>query len=426
MKERRSGSKKTDDNVAGVVQYLRAFIPFFWKNFIHDRIFLGAGSLAFQTLLSIVPFLAVVLSILSVFAVFTPLKRLIEDFLVQNFMPGTGAVLNHYLSDFIGKTATVPFLGGLFLFTIALFLISTVDHTLNEIWEVHAPRKMLQGFTLYWTVLTLGPVLIGSSLAAGSYVWYTVFTEGSLLALKTRLLSFLPFLNTVIALFLLYMLVPNCRVRFVHAISGAFFAAVLFELSKKWFSFYITHIATFEHIYGPLSVIPMLFLWIYLGWIVVLTGAEFVFCLGALQPSGVTPEPFNPMRGVSPILSVLRYIWIGQNSGSTMNMKKILKAVYPITPSVLRNIIDVLLQNDVIHVTANGDFAISRDLYTLKLYDLYEIIPPGFTASENGLMDFEGNSVHLSTISKDVVDCLKSSMNIRVINLLEDYNKQEL
>ena len=106
-----------------MAQYIRAFAPFFWKNFIHDRIFLGAGSLAFQTLLSIVPVLAVILSILSVFTVFTPFKHSIEDFLVQNFLPGTGAVLNRYLADFIEKTASVPLLGGVFLFIIALFLI---------------------------------------------------------------------------------------------------------------------------------------------------------------------------------------------------------------------------------------------------------------------------------------------------------------
>ena len=250
------------------MEYVRVFVPFFWKNFSHDRIFLGAGSLAFQTLLSIVPVLAVILSILNVFVIFAPFKRSLEDFLVQNFMPGSGAVLNRYLSDFVGQTASVPLLGGVFLFIIALSLISTVDHTLNEIWEVHAPRKTLQGFTLYWTVLTLGPVLIGSSIAASSYVWYTVFTEGPLLELKTRLLSYIPVINSVFAFFLLYMLVPNRRVRFVHAFSGALLAALLLELSKKWFAFYVAHFATFEHIYGALSVIPMLFFWIYLGWVV--------------------------------------------------------------------------------------------------------------------------------------------------------------
>ncbi len=426
MKERGRIVEKTKAmNTLEAASYLRAFVPFFWKNFIHDRIFLGAGSLAFQTLLSIVPILAVILSILNVFVVFTPFKRSIEDFLVQNFMPGAGSVLNTYLTDFIGKTSSVPILGGVFLFIIALFLISTVDHTLNEIWEVHAPRKALQGFTLYWTVLTLGPVLIGSSLAASSYVWYTVFTEGPLLELKTRLLSFFPFINSIFAFFLLYMLVPNRRVRFVHAFSGALLAAVLFELSKRWFTFYITHIATFEHIYGALSVIPMLFFWIYLGWIVVLTGAEFVFCLGALKPAGQVAEFFNPLRGVPEILSVLGHIWSGQRSGQAMNMKKILKVVHGLTPSGLRKIVDILLQHDLIHVTVNGDLAISRDLYVMTLYDLYAIIPSGFWADENGSLISGGNSVHLETVSKGVTECLKGSMDLPLAPLLEDINQQQ-
>jgi membrane protein len=401
-------------------RYLRVFMPFFLKNFSHDRIFLGAGSLAFQTLLSIVPILAVILSILNVFTVFAPFKRSIEDFLVQNFAPGSGALLNQYLSDFIGKTASVPVLGGIFLFIIALFLISTVDHTLNEIWEVHAPRKVLQGFTLYWTVLTLGPVLIGSSLAASSYVWYTVFTEGPLLEVKTRLLSYFPFINSILAFFLLYMLVPNRRVRFSHAFSGAVLAAVLFELSKRWFAFYITHIATFEHIYGALSVIPMLFFWIYLSWIVVLTGAEFVFCLGAFKPSGKLAESSNPLHGVPEILAVLGHIWNGQKSGSAVNSKKILKVVHGVTPSGLRKIVDMLLENDVIHVTVNGNLAFSRDPYLLTLYDLYKIIPSGFSWDENGSLISEGNSLHLKAITQGVTDCLKNSMNIPVITLFED------
>ena len=405
------------------MEYARVFVPFFWKNFSHDRIFLGAGSLAFQTLLSIVPVLAVILSILNVFVIFAPFKRSLEEFLVQNFMPGSGAVLNRYLSDFVGQTASVPLLGGVFLFIIALSLISTVDHTLNEIWEVHAPRKTLQGFTLYWTVLTLGPVLIGSSIAASSYVWYTVFTEGPLLELKTRLLSYIPVINSVFAFFLLYMLVPNRRVRFVHAFSGALLAALLLELSKKWFAFYVAHFATFEHIYGALSVIPMLFFWIYLGWVVVLTGAEFVFCLGALKPLGSVVEPFNPLRALPVILSVLGAVWSGQKSGRFMNMKKIFKALHPLDPSGLRKIVDILLQNDLVHLTANGDLAVSCDLYTLTLYDLYAIVPPGFAGDENGSMVSGGNSVHLSTISKGVTECLKSSMAIPLADLLDDINQ---
>ncbi|TLU82736.1 MAG: YihY family inner membrane protein [Chlorobium sp.] len=409
-----------------IAQYLRSFIPFFWNNFTHDRIFLSAGSLAFQTFLSIVPILAVVLSILNVFSVFAPLKSYIREFLVQNFLPGSGNVLNYYLTDFIGKTANVPIIGSLFLFVIALFLISTVDQVLNDIWEVHAPRKFIQAFTLYWTVLTVGPVLIASSLAASSYVWYTVFTEGPLIALKARFFSYIPFLNSIVAFFLLYMLVPNRRVRFVHALTGALFAAVLFELSKKWFAFYISYIATFQHIYGALSVIPMFFFWIYLGWVVVLTGAEFVFCLGALKPVRSVEESFDPLEGVSMVLPVLGFIWSAQNSGQPVNMKKIVKSIRRSNPSVLRKIVDILLQKRIVHTTANGEVAVSRDLYKLSLYELYSIIPPGFAAGEeNSVMVSAGKNVHFDTIYCRVTECLKNTMDMPVSGLLEDINKED-
>ncbi|MEI7694048.1 MAG: YihY family inner membrane protein [Chlorobium sp.] len=405
------------------LEYLRAFLPFFWKNFINDKIFPGASSLAFQTLLSIVPVFAIILSILNVFVVFAPFKRSVEDFLVQNFMPGAGSLLNHYLSDFIGKTTSVPLVGGVFLFIIALSLISTVDNTLNEIWEVHAPRKGLQGFTLYWTVLTLGPVFIGSSLAASSYVWYTIFTEGPLLEVKTILLSFLPFINSILAFFLLYILVPNRRVRFVHALSGALLAAVLFELSKRWFTFYISHLSTFEHIYGALSVIPMLFFWIYIGWVVILTGAEFVFCLGALRPVNTVSERFNPLHGVPLVLSVLSSVWSGQKSGHFLNIKRVVKFHHTSDPARIRKVIEMLQQHELIHGTANGDLAVSRDLYSLTLFDLYTIIPSGFAGEENGSLIFESNNVHLETIGRGVTESLKSSMNITLAALLEESNQ---
>ena len=417
--------KEEVNSSSSFIEYLRVFFPVFWKNFLNDKIFLGASSLAFQTLLSLVPVLAVILSILNVFVVFAPFKRSLEDFLVQNFMPGAGSVLNHYLTDFIGKTTSVSIVGGVFLFIIALSLISTVDNTLNEIWEVHAPRKGLQGFTLYWTVLTLGPVFIGSSLAASSYVWYTVFTEGPLLEIKTILLSFLPFINSILAFFLLYMLVPNRRVRFVHALSGALLAAVLFELSKKWFAFYISHLSTFEHIYGALSVIPMLFFWIYIGWVVILTGAEFVYCLGALRPVNTVSGLFNPMPGVPLVLSVLNSIWNGQKSGHLLNMKKIVKLNHAVNSAKLREVVELLLQNDLVHGTANGDLAISRDLYATTLFDLFTIIPQGFESVEKDSLISESNNVHLESIGRGVTESLKSSMNISLAALLEESNQQK-
>lgn len=393
------------------LNFSRSFLPFMWKNFMQDRVLLSAGSLAFQTLLSLVPLMAVVLSVLSISPVFENFKRYVEDFILQNFVPASGEMLKEYFWEFLSKTSTVPAVGGIFLFVIALFLISTVDHTINQIWNVHAPRKILQGFTLYWTVLTLGPIIIGSGLVASSYVWYTVFTEGPLLEMRTRILSYLPLVNSFLAFFLLYMLVPNHRVRFLHAVSGAFLATVLFELSKKWFSFYVTTFATFEHIYGALSVVPLLFFWIYLIWVVALSGAELVYCLGAMRPVAKAKPEFKPLKGIRDVVSVLEHIWTGQQSGEYVSLKKAAVVGDGIKGRRLRDIVEILIENNFIHVTADGGLAVSGDIHQLTLYDLYRAIPWNILGSNGETNSDSEYSMSLALLEGRILCCLQENMN---------------
>ncbi|NTU94231.1 MAG: YihY family inner membrane protein [Chlorobiaceae bacterium] len=420
MSERLKTSGSISGHLVRAGRGTAAQLSFMWRHLMQDGILLSAGSLAFQTLLSLVPMLAVVLATLKVFPVFASLKRYLADFLFQNFSPSQGAMLSAYLWAFIDKASTVPMAGGVFLFVIALFLISTIDHTLNGIWEVHAPRRIVQGFTLYWTVLTLGPLFIGSSLVASSFVWYEVFTDGALLEMKTRLLSFIPVLNSVVAFTLLYLLVPKRRVRFFHALAGGVMVAVLFELARKWFAFYVSNFATFDHIYGALSVVPMLFFWIYLEWVVVLTGAEFVYSFGfrnhLKEESGCTCDH---MRGLPEIVIVLEHVWCGQTSGRFMNMKKLFAAENIPDRSKLSRIVDFLLQNEVIHLTADGGLALSADLHKLTLYDLYSKLPPEIVRTEDGVPD-AGMGDRLEAVRQEVEVALRRGMSVPLVELLNE------
>ena len=398
---------------AGIPAYFGRMAPFFLKNLLADRVFLSAASLAFQTLLSMVPFLAVTLSVLRVFPFFATLKRYIEEFILQNFVPSSGELFQRYFEEFIAKTSSVPLLGGMLLFIIALSLISTIDSIFNGIWQVRAHRKPMQAFTLYWTVLTLGPVLIGGSLAASSYVWFMVFSEGQLLEMKMRLISFLPFMNSLAAFFLLYVLVPNCRVKFLHALSGAAAAALLFELSKKWFVFYVSRFATFEHIYGALSAVPMLFFWIYLGWLVVLTGAELVFTLGAMGKSPTAGTPKKTLQGLASVLSVLGAIRQAQPGGLPLDAGKRSRAS-------MERIIDLLLEKGVIHETAKGGLAVSLDLYRTTLFDLYALMPGEPLPDEETADSGETATGALALIEEEATACLKGLMDMPVASLLED------
>jgi len=400
------------------------FFSFMWKHFVHDNIFMSAASLAFQTLLSLVPLMAVILSILKVFPVFASLKQHIGDFLFQNFAPAQGAILKGYLWEFIDKTTSLSTVGGIFLIVIALFLISTIDQTLNDIWEVQTPRKMLQGFTLYWTVLTLGPVFIGTSVVASSYVWYTVFSGGALLEMKMRLLSYVPVFNTVVALFLLYMIVPNRKVRFTHALAGGVLAALLFELAKKWFAFYVSSFATFEHIYGALSVVPMLFFWIYLEWVVVLTGAEFVFSLGYFNPVVSHSKEFDPLGGVPDVVAVLRSVWNAQASGCFITGKKLLASEIIPDHCKLGLIVDFLKRNRILHQTADGGIAVSAEINSVTIYDLYSRMPREIAVREGG-MDERQDDEKFEPLRAGVIEALRSTMQVPLIALVNDSTNRD-
>jgi membrane protein len=398
-----------------------AFFPFMWRHCLHDRIIMSAGSLAFQTLLSLVPLMAVTLSILKVFPVFGSLKHQIGDFLFQNFAPAQGSLLKGYLWEFIDKTSSLSTVGGLFLIVIALFLISTIDQTLNDIWEVQTPRRRLQGFTLYWTVLTLGPVFIGTSVAASSYVWYSLLSGTQLLEMKVRLLSFVPFFNTAIAFFLLYMLVPNRKVRFTHALAGGVLAAVLFELAKRWFAFYVSSFATFQHIYGALSVVPMLFFWIYLEWVVVLTGAEFVFSLGYFRPVACRAREFDPLQGIPEVVAVLRAVWLAQASGSFVSGKKLLASEIIRDRGKLGLAVELLKRNGFLHQTTDGGLAISADIHAMTLFDLYEKLPRELFNGEGCADDGQGSG-EFEPLRAELREALRGAMQTPLSALVNGHS----
>ena len=136
----------------------------------HDRVNVNAGYLAYITLLSIVPMLTVLLSVLSSFAIFENAGDAIQDFVITHFVPAAGDAVKGALLEFVANTGKMSAVGGGFLFVASLMLISNIDKNLNYIWRVRNKRRAVFSFSMYWMVLTLGPILVGASIAATSYV----------------------------------------------------------------------------------------------------------------------------------------------------------------------------------------------------------------------------------------------------------------
>jgi len=258
-----------------VKKIIRSYFPYLLRRFHEDRILYYSGYLSYVTLLSMVPLLAVIFSLLSIFPFFEKLKEEVEEFVFRNFVPELGDVLQEQILSFVDNATRMTPFGLIVLLVVALLLLSSIDHTLNQIWRVGKNRGIILSYSIYIVVLISSPVLLGTGLAANSYlVSLGGIEEGSDFSAIKLILSSMHFLGSFLFFLLLYIVVPHTKVHFWSAVFGALIATLLFELSKSVFALYFINFPVYQAIYGALAVIPLLFVWVFISWVVVLVGAQ--------------------------------------------------------------------------------------------------------------------------------------------------------
>jgi membrane protein len=271
-------------------EHTLGFLKYFGQRFNSDNTNITAGHLTYVSMLSLVPLLVVMFTVFSAFPMFEELQENLEQALFANLLPTSGEQLEQYLNEFVTNASKMTAIGVGFLFIVAIMLMSAIDKALNNIWRDSSSRHWLVSFAVYWMLLTLGPVLIGSGLAATSYlISLSQFADEYVSGVQNFVLWFVPIVTSFVFFVLMYQLVPNRQVKFRYAAFGAVIAALLFELSKQLFSLYITFFPTYQAIYGALATIPILIVWIYLSWLIVLIGAVLTVSLEEYQLQ--QPEP---------------------------------------------------------------------------------------------------------------------------------------
>jgi len=252
--------------------------------FREARLGVSASSLTFTTVLAMVPLFAVGLAVFSAFPVFGKFQEAIQRWLVESLVPDSMArqVLS-YLTQFSRKASRLGTAGLAVVLLSAVFLMVTIERTLGQIWRVQRQRPLPQRVLLYWSAITLGPLLLGSSLALTSYVVTASRDVVNVLPGSTRwLLDGFEFLMLTACVSGLYFYVPYTRVRWRHAITAGFVVAGSLEVAKKAMAFYLLQVPTYSLVYGAFAAVPIMLVWVYVTWLLVLLGAVLASSLPEL------------------------------------------------------------------------------------------------------------------------------------------------
>ena len=249
----------------------------------NDTIFRVAASLSYTSLIAIVPLFAIGLSIFSAFPAFESIRDQIQEMLLRNLAPTLGNEVSAYFADFLKASAGLTTIGVISIVVTSIMLLSTIENSFNFIFRVSRPRHITTKITLYWTVITLGPLLLGAAFSIRSYFFALPGLSAENIDASILLSTMLPALMTIVVLMIIYIFVPNKKVRFTNAACGALIAMLLFAILRKCFGMTVQASAAYQTLYGALAIIPIFLVWMYSAWSVVIFGAVVTAALDDFQ-----------------------------------------------------------------------------------------------------------------------------------------------
>ena len=256
---------------------LRHDVQQLWQKSKQDLIFTQATALAYTSLVSLVPILAVAFFLFHAFGGFENLLERLEPFIEENLAPSFSNQISSYLEGFInnvhaGAVGTFGLIG--FMFT-SISTLATIEKTFNMIWGSSKHRGFARRITTYWSLLTIAPLMIAVSIFMSSKIMIWLKADSGMIS-KYLLFTFqfVPYFAMGLLFSSLYMFLPNVIVDKRDALKAGFLTSVVFEVAKFVYAMYATHAISTNAVYGSLVVIPVFLVWLYVIWLIILFGAE--------------------------------------------------------------------------------------------------------------------------------------------------------
>ena len=358
-----------------------AFAMYSLRRFLADGCFAASGALSYTTLVSLVPLAVIAFGSLSAFPIFAQVHDQLVALIFRNLVPSIGEQAAWWFRTFADSAAQTTAIGVAGIAATGILVLVTVEDQLNLIWRVTSPRPWVQRILAYWTLITLGPLLIGISLSLSTYFEIAArqvgFGEEAVAWIASSWLHgvarAVPALLEFIALTLLYCLIPNCAVRWRDGALGAAIATLAIEILKVGFSIYIGAASFYQTVYGALAIIPIFLLWMYISWMAVLLGAVVAAALPNWRiDERVGTIPSGGVRlGFS--LALIAALARAQRRGEAKSTPE-LAAELGVATTVIDEHLKPLADAGFAAHTQDGRWVLAWSPETARLHDLYEAL----------------------------------------------------
>ena len=349
------------------------FVLFVLRRFEADRCREQAGSLTYTTLFAVVPMLTVFLVIISSIKALEPARQQLQQLIYSNFLPKTTIAFDKALNAFTDKSSNLTIIGILFLFVTTVMMLTSIEKVFNRIWRVRETRGGIIGFMRYWTIISLGPILLGSAFVISS-------TMASLNVLSNNFAGYelngafvlwlISFCLTVVGFFILNWTIPNRSVPIKSALIAGLFSAVVFELLKNLFGFIMSNFTSYEVIYGAFAAIPIFLLWIFLSWNIVLIGVEISYALTAF-----TAHKEQKRHPVIILLDLMELFYKKQQHGLSVSDDEALDVLGRDEIGRWPSYVLMLEQQNLVKRTDDNQYVLVRNLSQVDFWSFYSQLP---------------------------------------------------
>ena len=349
------------------------FVLFVLRRFEADRCREQAGSLTYTTLFAVVPMLTVFLVIISSIKALEPARQQLQQLIYSNFLPKTTIAFDKALNEFTDKSSNLTIIGILFLFVTTVMMLTSIEKVFNRIWRVRETRGGIIGFMRYWTIISLGPILLGSAFVISS-------TMASLNVLSNNFAGYelngafvlwlISFCLTVVGFFILNWTIPNRSVPIKSALIAGLFSAVVFELLKNLFGFIMSNFTSYEVVYGAFAAIPIFLLWIFLSWNIVLIGVEISYALTAF-----TAHKEQKRHPVIMLLDLMELFYKKQQHGLSVSDDEALDVLGRDEIGRWPSYVLMLEQQNLVKRTDDNQYVLVRNLSQVDFWSFYSQLP---------------------------------------------------